>query len=1753
MKNKPTIFVLSMFLCMCSSLYSKNGTSPPPINDICTGAIDLGLLDCGFYAQYDEDLEATPDPEATGNCIDNTEPGQWYTFTTPDPIPYNSILLASTWVDVEVFSTTTDCSALIFEDCGTGQFAFEPEAGTKYYYLATGGFHMSIPFGGLSTCDDPLVSYSSCDGPIHIISYTDCAWSSDVVQCPNDHVIWFDYTAGNSGSDVIISVEEFSLSYGNTAGDISISVFADDCATLLYGFDAAGFGYRCSVLETGQSITLEDLPPGFHVKIAVSSGLNDAGHFDLFIDAVDEEPVSNDFCDDAEVIFEGISWNLSNVCATEDLSIAECPPQSEATVWFEYDPGTVPQDIEITLYSTGITSPAIAVYDNCWGSLVESVCGTSIELFCIDYPIFIQIGSSDEDVGTFNLEIESNPSISSLDPEITGSPICSNSEAGIFISIPSGEIVNILVEISTASSGLITGMNNQLFTGVNSAMIKDSLINSSTEPEEAIYTITIESFGNVCPTDPVEFSILVYPEFKINEVSVEGCAPYLLELDAFDIIEGGTEPYLGILWFWSSSNLVGTTNVLSLELVESGQITLKIVDYVGCREEVKIDVDITIPIDPTFDFDLTYCRTSQDTIGFPMTSLEGIEGAWSPSSFDLELNTEDAFYDILFTPNEEYCSNPVIDSIQIYSGDVPEFELPDILCEGEESYIFPTLDQNGIQGTWDVPSLDLSNFEGVFANTFSHNYQGCMASFEYEFIVEPKIVLNFGQPDSLCRFDEPYVLSIISDEGYEGSWDVPIIEPSLVLGNTFTSTWTPNALQSLCLKDTSITIQIVDAKIPEFILPDELCTLDSTFTFPTIDNYSISGTWSIPSINPAALTGSIQSIFTSDEYCIEMFTWQIQIIDPLIPEFNIDTSICSHDPVFDLPLVSDNGITGTWSVPTIDPLLIAGEEVVIVFQGDLLGPCVKEIELIIHVEEAQDVIFELPDMVCWKDEEIVLPILSSNGIEGNWNPPILAIQANIGNTISSIFTPLDSYCSNGTEQNIEILLPYEVEVIEMDPSDCAIEDGSIFIDVIQGSNLEYSIDGGTNWQSSTMFNFLSPGAYTILVRSIDLIACQLSIEASLSSSDGPVINEVSSFDISSCVVDNGSVTIEAEGNNLEYSIDGGNTWQESNEFDNLPAGDYIISIHEAMSDCIEEVEASITDFLQTEIINVTTQDISDCSVNDGLIDIVAQGEALEYSIDNGVNWFTQSTFNNLADGEYIIIVQSTQGEDCDDTLAVQLTAPDFPSILNVNIENPTLCFPSKGRIEIDAQGNNLEYSIDGSLTWQNSNIFSELESDTYTLIVRDSLRINCFDEILIEVMLEDESLPESTIVIIPPTECEATDGAIDLTNSLEGIEYSKDDGMSWQTTNIFDNLSSGMYTVIIRKILLPECYVIQSIEMPTTDCPCSDLSLEFEITNILCTGEDSARVELISILGMTNPTVDIQWQTGAKEMIIEGVGEGWQIITISYDDDCIWIDSLWVELVEPIQYEWYTENLDCPESENGTIEIVNVSGGNGLYEYSMDGSTYQLENIFKDLEEGEYGLFVRDDDDCVTQNEVEVFSNPIIEIHLPEIENIIVGDKIFLDPRVNPMQIDSFVWTPLNGILNPNKLVIEVAPKETTIYTLDIYYGECLESREITIEVSEKEEIYLGNVFSPNGDSINDVLYIQGKSNSTIVVKDFSVYDRWGNMVFIKPQPEFNNKTDGWDGKFQGELAMSGVFAYLINYIQDGQSQVKYGTITLLY
>ncbi|MCC6371278.1 MAG: gliding motility-associated C-terminal domain-containing protein [Bacteroidia bacterium] len=116
-------------------------------------------------------------------------------------------------------------------------------------------------------------------------------------------------------------------------------------------------------------------------------------------------------------------------------------------------------------------------------------------------------------------------------------------------------------------------------------------------------------------------------------------------------------------------------------------------------------------------------------------------------------------------------------------------------------------------------------------------------------------------------------------------------------------------------------------------------------------------------------------------------------------------------------------------------------------------------------------------------------------------------------------------------------------------------------------------------------------------------------------------------------------------------------------------------------------------------------------------------------------------------------------------------------------------------------------------------------------------------------------------------------------------------------------------------------------------------------------------------------------------------------------------------------------------------------------------------------------------------------------------------------------------------------------------YSVTAYFskGNCGQSITKLIQVEIPSEMVIPNVFTPNGDKVNDEFFLIGSSLSSITIR---IYDRWGNEVFYQISSTGNIN---WDGKnFSGKEVPDGTYFYLIKAEgKDGNKFDKKGTVAI--
>jgi gliding motility-associated-like protein len=164
-----------------------------------------------------------------------------------------------------------------------------------------------------------------------------------------------------------------------------------------------------------------------------------------------------------------------------------------------------------------------------------------------------------------------------------------------------------------------------------------------------------------------------------------------------------------------------------------------------------------------------------------------------------------------------------------------------------------------------------------------------------------------------------------------------------------------------------------------------------------------------------------------------------------------------------------------------------------------------------------------------------------------------------------------------------------------------------------------------------------------------------------------------------------------------------------------------------------------------------------------------------------------------------------------------------------------------------------------------------------------------------------------------------------------------------------------------------------------------------------------------------------------------------------------------------------------------------------------------------------------------------VSANQVINV------NVMPGNPIQIsDDQLVPLSTTTtggtgigYSWTPSTGLSCTNCLSPVVSSTGGNIkyyLTVTDTVKGCANRDSVLVEFIPCEvSTLVPNVFSPNDDALNDILYVNG-----LCVKNtyrFTIYDRWGVEMFST-----NVRHDGWDGRtLSGNLASSGVYYWIVS------------------
>ncbi len=558
---------------------------------------------------------------------------------------------------------------------------------------------------------------------------------------------------------------------------------------------------------------------------------------------------------------------------------------------------------------------------------------------------------------------------------------------------------------------------------------------------------------------------------------------------------------------------------------------------------------------------------------------------------------------------------------------------------------------------------------------------------------------------------------------------------------------------------------------------------------------------------------------------------------------------------------------------------------------------------------------------------------------------------------------------------------------------------------------------------------------------------------------------------------------------------------------------------------------SIIDLVVSEIplLNLILDTNPSCYNSDsGTLVISSSDNGASYSLD-GSPFTANTSYDNLSSGSHTVDAVDSYG--CISQYLVEIeTSPLIePDIVVI----PSCEGEDNGRLELFLLPD-IDYwvSVDNQSAELNQMVWTDLSAGGHTVVVVD--QNNCQEEFVINI--PENEKPD--IVIVGSTSCpNASTGTIEVQITDPGnFQFALDNG-SLQDNNTFENLNPGSYTIWFSDgsdCMFSNQVVIEETSSPDIDFVVSETcpDLDDGIVEVLFSGQEEYMVAVDNQLSLDN------------QNIFENLSSGVHAVIVTDDGGCDFEYQIEIETYE-MPDVLLSVNESCSQSDNGSIVI----DADVPVEYSFDMVDFYAESEIGELPADIYTLYLRSQEGCITEQEVEVTESAELSIDVEEYELDCSISSMVIEPEVLDYAGElTYEWS--NG-LNTSNITVD----ESGTYSVEISDNCDVQTFEWTIDFGDNaldgDQVYMPNMFSPTSVAPNNMLRPFVSQDIELTDYKFEVYDRWGNQICESASIE-----KGWEGDHLDKNATSGVYIWMyeIGYEHCGKEYTlkRSGDVTMI-
>ena len=386
-----------------------------------------------------------------------------------------------------------------------------------------------------------------------------------------------------------------------------------------------------------------------------------------------------------------------------------------------------------------------------------------------------------------------------------------------------------------------------------------------------------------------------------------------------------------------------------------------------------------------------------------------------------------------------------------------------------------------------------------------------------------------------------------------------------------------------------------------------------------------------------------------------------------------------------------------------------------------------------------------------------------------------------------------------------------------------------------------------------------------------------------------------------------------------------------------------------------------------------------------------------------------------------------------------------------------------------------------------------------------------------------------------------------------GFQYVVNQGSSSGTiltntsTILIDNLQEGdSVTLQLWSIGTAPCNNSDTVAITCRTKQCPPAVLSITDPGILCSDEDPIQLDLnisglsgISTIVWTGPGVSDP--SGIFNPTLANVGVN--SITVKVENDgCIYNSDINVVIRQTPLALFDISGVPCIDSTLH-VEFSGIAVATSDFIWDLSGGQIVSGNLPFDFNiqwntPGDYLLSLMiDDNGCISdtfRQSVQI-DDPLDIPQIICLEEDYYSLVVEWEPVIGADQYH--VTSSLgSGKVSGNTYSITNLPDGTPVsITVEASGPTACGPSSATIECQTLDYIppqsFIPNIFSPNGDGINELFFVQSNAEITWV-NVIRIYDRWGELIFSASDFAPNDPQHSWDGTLAGKPMNPAVYTY---------------------